>query len=111
MFERAKDMNKYHAKKQEYKGRVYDSQLEANYAWELDQRKKKGEIVSWKAQYKLPIVINNIKICTYIADFFVTFMDDIFEIHEVKGYETATFKLKWKLVQALYPDYTFVLIK
>lgn len=54
-------------------------------------------------QPKFPIVVNNKKICTYVADF--KYLDDKGNevIEDVKGVKTPVYKLKKKLVEALYP--------
>jgi hypothetical protein len=100
--------NKYKAKKQEYNCEKYDSKGEAAYAEELDWRIKAGEILSYRRQVKIPLVVNGVLICNYYADFLVTDKYGAEEIHEYKGFKTDTFNLKWKLLQALkdeiYPD-------
>lgn len=103
--------NKYKAKKQTYNGYSYDSKLEASYAMELDLLIKAGEVDKWERQHKISIDINGVHICNYFIDFKVYFVDGRIEYHEVKGYETDVWKLKWKLSKALYPDNNFVLIK
>jgi hypothetical protein len=49
-------------------------------------------------------------ICKYIADF--TYDDNgsgKYVIEEYKGIRTATFVLKWKLMQDNFPKYTFII--
>ena len=103
--------NKFGAVKQTYNGFSYDSKREAEYAAQLDWMKEAGEIKSWERQYKISIDINGLHICNYFVDFLVVLPDDRIEYHEVKGYETALWRLKWKLSKALNPDNNFVLIK
>ena len=97
--------NKYGAIKTEYNGVVYHSKKEAKYAQELDLRVRGHDIKSWEGQIKCPIVVNKIKICTYIVDFKILHNDDTEEYIEVKGKWTSTARLKVKLFRALYPDY------
>jgi hypothetical protein len=104
-------MTKYHSIKSEYKGRKYDSRKEANYAFQLDARKQLGEVKEWEPQYRFDIIVNGAYICRYTIDFKVTMKDDTVEFHETKGFSTESFKLRWKLVKAMYPELTFVLIK
>ena len=104
-------MNKYGAKKQVYNGITYDSKKEAKYAAELDWLIKAKEIEKVQRQVKIPLMVNGFLICNYIIDFKITFTDGREEYHEVKGYPTPDWKLKFKLVQALYPDWVFVVIK
>lgn len=103
--------NKYGAKKAKYKDRIYDSTLECNYAQQLDWRKKAGEIKRWESQYKLELKINDRHICNYYVDFLVELFDGKVEYHEVKGFETSLWRLKWKMVKAIYCNNDFILIK
>lgn len=110
--------SKYHNTPSRYKGVLYMSKKEMEYAMILDDMKRTKEIDSWKGQFTLKLDVNGKHICNYIADFKVVrsiqtdnggFFQE--EIHEVKGFFTPISKLKWRLAQALYPQYKFVLIK
>ena len=103
--------SKYKAVKQSYNGYNYDSKLEANYASQLDLLIMAKEVEKWERQYKISIDVNDVHICNYFIDFKVWFTDGRVEYHEVKGYETEVWKMKWKLSKAIYPDNNFVLIK
>jgi hypothetical protein len=91
-----------------YKGNVYHSRLEAAYAAELDSRKRahnaSERVVRWERQVKIPLIVAGQLIANYYADFEVTFGDGRVELHEVKGYETEVWRLKRKLVDALFPN-------
>lgn len=89
------------AKKSEYKGSIYDSKFEAAYAYELDLRKKAGEILNWERQVNIPLIVNDYIVCTYRIDFIV-YHDGETEYVECKGYPHEVWKLKWKLFEALY---------
>jgi len=104
-------MNKYRNRKTMYNDVLYDSMREASYARELDLRVKAKDIITWSGQPKFPIIVNEKKICTYIADFEVIKNDGTVEYVDVKGMETTVFKLKWKLVKALYPEINFKIVK
>lgn len=104
-------MSKYRNNKQTYGGRTYDSIKEAEYAKNLDWRKKAGEITEIIPQFKIPINVNGVHICNYFIDFKITCSDGHEEYHEVKGFETDVWRMKWRLAKALYSDYKFVLIK
>jgi hypothetical protein len=106
-----KPNNKYGAEVCEYLGRKYRSKGERDYAIKLDWLKKAGEIIDWFPQHKLQIIVNGVHICDYIIDFKVVNVNNSCEYHEYKGAETDLWKLKWKLVKALYPNLKFVLIK
>lgn len=103
--------NKYNARRTQYNGRYYDSALEAGYAEGLDWRIKAKEIKEVIPQYKIPLEVNGKHIANYYMDFKVVLADGTIEMHEVKGMETQLWYLKWKLAQALYPEWKFVLIK
>ncbi|MDX5586536.1 MAG: DUF1064 domain-containing protein [Aureibaculum sp.] len=103
--------NKYNAKKVVYNGRKYDSKRESSYAQQLDWMLKVGEIAEIIPQYKINIEVNGLHICKYYMDFKIVRPNGAIEMHEVKGFETSVWKLKWKLAIALYPDWDFILIK
>ncbi len=93
---------KYGNTKTVYKGIKFDSKKEAARYHDLLLLKLAGEISDLQLQYKYPIVIGGVKICTYIADF--TYMDkDGNKITEdSKGVQTPEFRLKKKLMLACY---------
>lgn len=92
-----------------YNGRKYDSRKEAGYAKLLDTLKHakdpKDRVHYWEPQLKLRIEVEGEHICDYIADFFVEYANGRREYIDVKGGEatkTAVYKIKKKLVKALY---------
>ena len=103
--------SKFHNIPSRYKGRLYHSKKEAEYAMILDDMVKTGEIDSWTPQFTLKLDVNGKHICNYIADFKVIKNKKYIEIRETKGYFTDTAKIKWRLAQVLYPEYKFILIK
>lgn len=88
--------------KSEYKGILYHSKAEVNYARGLDLRIFAKDIKGWQRQIPIKLVVNGIKICTYNLDFEITHLDDSKELIEVKGHQTAVWKLKKKLFEASY---------
>ena len=84
--------------------RVYDSKFEASYANDLHLLKKAKHIKDYEPQVKLPLNINGYNIGSYTADFIVHHLDGSKEIVETKGYATPVFRLRWKIVEALYQD-------
>lgn len=98
---RQKFDNKYGAKKTNYDGLKYDSKGEAGYAEQLDWLKKAGEIKEWHRQVKISLDVEGNHICNYFVDFKVITKHDSVEYHEYKGFSTETWKLKWKLFEAL----------
>lgn len=95
---------KYGNKSQTYNGRTYHSIREANHAEELDWRIKAGEIKEVIPQHKIDLKVAGVHICNYYIDFKVILKDDSVEYHEVKGFETETWRLKWKLFEALLDE-------
>jgi hypothetical protein len=97
--------NKFNAKTTKYDGTNYHSKLEASYAMKLDWQLKGKLIKSWSGQHKIELYVNGMKICNYYMDFRVVNNDGSIEYHEVKGYETDVWKLKWKLLKATISDH------
>jgi len=90
--------NKYNAVKQTYKGYSYQSKAEAQYALYLDSLLKQKKIKDWKRQKKIELHgENGTRVCNYYIDFVVEHNDGKTEYVEVKGMETAVWRLKWKL--------------
>ena len=103
--------NKYGNTRKVYGGQVYDSKKESRQAQELDLLIKAHEIKGYERQVRFSIDVNGYHICNYIADFVIENLDGSKEILEVKGFATEIFRLKWKLIEALYGDtYKMVLI-
>ena len=107
--------SKYGNRKASYNGVVYHSQLEAEYAQDLDLRVKAKDIKSWERQVKLSLDVNGVHICNYFIDFLIHHNDGSREYVEAKGFPTDLWRLKWKLTQALWdeicPDAKLTLVK
>lgn len=96
--------SKYGAKTQEYGGRKYHSKKEARYAQELDLRLKAGELIEVIPQFKVDIRVYDKHICNYYVDFKLIYKDGSEELVEVKGFQTDVWKLKWRLLEAIYNE-------
>jgi len=96
--------NKYHAKSTQYAGQTYHSKLEAAYAAELDLRKKAGDIKDWERQVCLQLKINGENIAKYYIDFVILHNDGSKEYVETKGFETETWRIKWKILEATFDN-------
>jgi hypothetical protein len=95
-------MTKYRAKKTVVHGIQFDSRKEAAYYLLLRSREKAKEISDLMLQVKFPIVVNSVKIGFYRADF--CYMEDNSPVVcDVKGMKTPVYRLKKKLIEALYP--------
>lgn len=96
-------MSKYRNVKTEVDGIVFDSKKEAARYGELKLLAKVGRIINLELQPKFHIVINGQKICSYIADFAYHNTETAEPVVEdVKGMKTSVYKLKKKLIKALY---------
>lgn len=109
-------MTKYHAQKTTVDGITFDSRLEGERFQQLRLLEKAGEIWQLRLQVELQIFCGYInpdtgektKSSFYIADFMYTDMENRkIIVEDTKGMETPEFKLKWKLVQSMYPQYEF----
>jgi hypothetical protein len=107
-------MNKYRNIKTSYNSVLYDSKKEASYAQHLDLLLRAKEIKSWvgdKKELRFNLIVNGKKICAYIPDFKIVHNSGLVEYVDVKGMETTVFKLKFKLIKALYPELIFNIVK
>lgn len=106
LYEYTKTASKYGNIKTKYKGIKFDSKKEAEYAMLLDSMKKAKDpsdrVVKIEYQPVFPIEVNCEKICKYYADFRVEYADGRIEVIDVKGVRTGVYKIKKKLVEALY---------
>jgi hypothetical protein len=99
-YPKPRSKNKFGAVKQTYKGYSYHSKAEAKYAFELDLRKKAGEIKDWHRQKKVELFgENGMRVCNYYMDFVVEENDGSTTYVEVKGFKTPLWNLKRKLME------------
>lgn len=89
--------HKYGAKRTPYKGKKYDSKLEARYAQKLDILKMSGELLFYLEQvpFKLP---GNIK---YRVDFAEFWQEEVI-FTDVKGMMTPMSRDKIKMTEDIY---------
>lgn len=94
-------MSKYRNKPIEIDGRVFHSQKEGRHYIALKTLERAGKISELECQVVYPLDVNGQRICKYILDFRYREADQ--RVHEdVKGVETPAFKLKRKLMKAIY---------
>lgn len=100
--------NKYHAKKTEVAGMVFDSKKEANRFMELQLLEKAGLISDLKRQVKFELIPKTAteRPCNYYADFVYTENCKLVA-EDCKGYRTKEYLIKRKLMKWRYPDYMF----
>ena len=110
MIPKRKSKSKYYAKKVEYDGIVFDSKLEGARYKILKQMQDRGEISELEVQVPYECVVEGKKICKYFADFRYRCGGDVM-VEDTKGIITQVFRLKKKLVEALYPGLIIQIIK
>ena len=104
--------SKFRNKKGSLDGYTFDSLAEAkHYKYTLKPRLDAGEISHLEIHPRIRCAIGGKKICDYIADF--KYLDSTATgpdgqagcqvVEDVKGYRTDIYRLKKKLVEALYP--------
>lgn len=98
-----KGRSKYHNKPCYVDGLFFQSKKEATQYSILKLRLRDGEIRDLKCQVTFLLEVNGILICKYRADFVYEEVASYRQIIEdVKGYRTDLYKLKKKLMYALY---------
>jgi hypothetical protein len=107
--------NKYHARRTEYGGQVYDSRGEAEYARQLDLRKAAGAIRDWRRGMPWTLLESPTGRkrdgIEYTPDFHVWDAQGAFTAVDFKGMETEVFKLKAKLWRYAYPTVPLFVVK
>ena len=87
-------------------GYKVDSKWEAERYGQLSSMALAGVVRDLERQVKYEIVVNNYKICNYIADFVYILVHENGKeekiVEDAKGVQTTDFKLKMKLVKALF---------
>ena len=98
--------NKYNAKKTEFMGYKFDSRWEAERYGQLSSMVLAGVVKDLERQVKYDIIVNDQKICRYIADFvYILVHENGSEekiVEDAKGVQTSDFKLKKKLMKAVF---------
>jgi hypothetical protein len=104
----SKKRPKYGNRKVVKNGEKFDSVHEYERHLVLLDMQKRGEISELQRQDRLEVWVLDTLICTYVADWSYI-QNGRTVIEDAKGFQTPEFKLKWKLVQAVFPSYDFVL--
>ena len=98
--------NKYNAKKTDFMGFKFDSKWEAERYGQLASMQMAGVVEDLRRQVKYDIIVNEQKICKYIADFVYTLIHEDGKkekiVEDAKGVQTSDFKLKKKLMEAVF---------
>ena len=94
--------SKYSNEPTEVDGIKFDSKKEAKRYGELTILVKAGAIKDLELQPRYPIIINGVKVTTYVADFRYTGISGAVIVEDTKGFKTEVYKLKKKLMSAIH---------
>lgn len=112
--------HKYGARRTEWNGRKFDSQLEAYIAARLELRLRLGEIAGLDYQYRVDMVAydaQGIDVLTksHKVDFRVHHLDGSYELVEAKGFETADWRERRLWLERLWlpehPDHRYLVVR
>ena len=99
---------KYGNRKVVKNGETFDSVREYERHLVLLDMQAKGDIERLERQPKYPLVVNGVKVGTYIADWWYWHNRTEEGIAEdSKGFRTPEYRLKIKLARVLYPNVRF----
>lgn len=95
--------SKYAAKPCTIDGHRFPSKREARRYTELRTLERAGKITGLELQPKFPCVVNGVKVCDWIGDFaYFEAGSDTETIEDAKGFRTKVYRIKKKLVEAIY---------
>lgn len=95
--------SKYGARKTEVDGILFDSVAEADRYSQLKLLEYNGDIKDLVLQPAYPLIVNELKIGVYKADFvYRDCKTNQVVVEDCKGFRTREFIMKRKLMQALY---------
>ena len=94
---------KYGNRKTEFNGQRYDSKAEARRAMELRALEMAGEITGVETQVTYRLVVNEMLVCKYVADFrYHDVRTGLTVVEDVKGVRTPVYRLKRRLMRACH---------
>ena len=86
-------------------GFKFDSKWEAERYGQLASMQMAGVVEDLERQVKFDIIINDVKICRYVADIVYTLVHEDGKkekiVEDAKGVQTTDFKIKMKLMKAV----------
>jgi Protein of unknown function (DUF1064) len=94
--------SKYGAKRVTVDGRTFDSKLEANRYLDLRRLHRAGVISELICQPAFQVEINGIRVFEYRADFQYTDEHGRTVYEDCKGFPTAVYRLKKRIIEAVY---------
>lgn len=93
---------KYRNEREQVDGVWFDSRKESRHYRALLTLQRAGVITRIEIQPTYPLAVNGEKVATYRADFRITFPDGRSEVQDVKGVRTPVYRLKKRLMKAIY---------
>lgn len=93
--------SKYHNKLTEVGGELFHSRGEARRWYWLCELQRQGGITELQRQVEFPLVVRDVEVCCYTADF-AYYENGKWVVEDFKGYATDVYKLKKKLLFAVY---------
>ncbi len=94
---------KYGNRKTVVDGITFDSQAEARRWSLLNLLQKGGQIKKLERQVKYLLAVEGVKIADYVADFrYIDIKRQAEVVEDVKGVKTPVYRLKKKLMKAIY---------
>lgn len=94
--------NKYGAVPTVVDNITFASRAEARHYRVLRWREQAGEITALELQPRYPLVVNGLLVATYVGDMRYRERDGSLVVCDVKGVATPVFRLKSKLMKAIY---------
>ena len=93
--------SKFNAQRTEVDGITFASKAEARRYSHLKMLERAGTIHDLELQPRFTLLVNKIKVATYVADFRYRFVGvSLPVVEDVKGVQTAVYKLKKKMLAA-----------
>lgn len=101
-----KRLSKYGAVPTVVDGVRFASKREARRDAELALLMRAHKIVEIERQPRFPLRVAGKLITTYVADWkYLIAGSGTYTVEDAKGVQTPAFKIKWKLAQALHPEF------
>src|SRR3990167_4732377 len=110
-FSRYGKKNKYNAVRSTCRlGHDHRSRLESEYCFQLELEQRAGNVKSFQFEKRFHLKVKGKHICDVLPDFFIKYADGRTEIHECKGAIIQPWPTKWRLMQACFPQYNYVVV-
>ncbi len=88
----------------------FDSKYERKKYFELKAMLQRKEIKEFWWQYPIDLICNKRLVCQYIMDYVVLHNNGKIELIECKGYSLDVWKLKYKMLHAMYHNHPNIIM-